>query len=360
MSPVKKEKKKVVFDEESKDDVDIEGFDKEEKVEDGPIQQTPKKKPMPQRRASTTVKVRTPGATPLTVANGDEAGVANKTPAIYEESPPHIMDHCYARPSSESLKRKHQEEFENQFANEHDYTRPRTPPPLHSTQKNLSNQQTLLKSQQPKSQLSTTPVARAKSIKPQNLYKSPSMAPPPKPAFKFPERNPREDFEILYRFLTKGVNIEDIKYFKMAYQAMLEKIEYSKLVNRTHWVDHTITDLPDPAIPPKKKRRGGRDEVNASEDYSKKHLTGSCRTEGYYKMDPREKARTKYHLQRAGAFDEAFNLRNLEGMVTKGPKTTSKGLSREQRSNQRRTLALLDDNFAGSKLLEFNQLKVSC
>ena len=68
----------------------------------------------------------------------------------------------------------------------------------------------------------------------------------------------------------------------------------------------------------------------------------------------------KYHLQREGAFDQAFNLRNLEGTVTKGPKTTSKGVSREQRSNQRRIKAILEnDNFAGSKLLEFNQLKVS-
>ena len=110
-----------------------------------------------------------------------------------------------------------------------------------------------------------------------------------------------------------------------------------------------------------RKRRGARGgEDNNTDDYSKKHISGSCRTEGYYKMDPREKARTKYHLQRAGALEQAFNLRNMEGMVTKGPKTTSKGLSREQRSNQRRTKAILEnDTFAGSKLLEFNQLKVS-
>ena len=114
-----------------------------------------------------------------------------------------------------------------------------------------------------------------------SLYKAPTAA----PAFKFSERSHEEEFAILYRFLTKGVNIEDIKYFKMAYQAMLEKIEYSRLVNRTHWVDHTITDLPDPATPPKKKRRGaagrGAGEDPQGEDFSKKHLTGSCRTEGY-------------------------------------------------------------------------------
>ena len=117
---------------------------------------------------------------------------------------------------------------------------------------------------------------------------------------------------------------------------------------------------PEPVPPPKKKRRGGRVAPDDTDYLLKKHITGSCRTEGYYKMDPQEKARTKYHLQREGAFDQAFNLRNLEGTVTKGPKTTSKGVSREQRSNQRRIKAILEnDNFAGSKLLEFNQLKVS-
>merc|ERR1719361_1974853 len=336
----------AIKDDEEKGDVDIEGFDKDEE-EDEEVEETPKKKPMPQRRASTTLKVRTPGATPL-VANGSE--VINQTPPIYEESPPHIMDHCYARPSSESLKRKHQE-FESQFSNEHDYTRPRTPPPPVQKQR-PHQQQTLLKNQQqPTSRIaaqSTTPVSRPKSSAISLLQ----------PAHKFPERAPREEFELCYRFLTKGVSLEDIKYFKMAYQAMLEKIEYSKLVNRTHWVDHTITDLPEPVPPPKKKRRGGRVAPDDTDYLLKKHITGSCRTEGYYKMDPQEKARTKYHLQREGAFDQAFNLRNLEGTVTKGPKTTSKGVSREQRSNQRRIKAILEnDNFAGSKLLEFNQLK---
>lgn len=342
------------------DDVDIEGLEKDD---DESMQSTPVKPKMPQRRASATIKVRTPGVPPptATLSNGEIASTLT-TPPIYEESPPHITDHCYARPSSESLKRKH-EEFENQFANEHDYTRPRTPPPPPSnSNQNKSTQpatqQTLLKSQQNK--LQSTPIARPKASA-KSMYKAPTVV--QTPAFKFSDRSHEEEFAILYRFLTKGVNIEDIKYFRMAYHAMLEKIEYSRLVNRTHWVDHTITDLPDPVTPPKKKRRGakGRDaEDPQGEDYSKKHLTGSCRTEGYYKMDPREKARTKYHLQRAGAFDQAFNLRNMEGMVTKGPKTTSKGVSREQRSNQRRTKAILGDDltFAGSKLLEFNQLKV--
>ena len=53
--------------------------------------------------------------------------------------------------------------------------------------------------------------------------------------------------------------------------------DVSKMLNYTTWVDHTVTDFPEP---PKKKRKF---------DFSKPHLTGSARTEGYYKMDPREK-----------------------------------------------------------------------
>ena len=75
-------------------------------------------------------------------------------------------------------------------------------------------------------------------------------------------------------------------------------------------------------------------------------------------MDPREKARTKYHLQRAGALDQAFNIRNMEGTVTKGPKITSQGLSREMRQQSRRQLAILGEEFGASDLLKFNQLKV--
>ena len=52
----------------------------------------------------------------------------------------------------------------------------------------------------------------------------------------------------------------------------------------------------------------------------------------------REKARTKYHLQRGGGPDQANagdKIANLEGSVTKARGQTSQGLSREARSQQR-------------------------
>lgn len=129
---------------------------------------------------------------------------------------------------------------------------------------------------------------------------------------------------------------------------MLERQDMSKMLNYTHWVDHTVTDIPNP---PAKKRR--KTEV----DYSKPHLTGSARTEGYYKMDPREKARTKYHLQR-GSAGETSGIVSHEGAVTKAKIQSAQSMSREARSTQRRQLAVLGDEATGSDLLKFNQLKV--
>ena len=78
---------------------------------------------------------------------------------------------------------------------------------------------------------------------------------------------------------------------------------------------NNLADIPDP---PKKRRR--------VDEFSRPHSSGSARTEGYYKMDPRynlivtvgfgtnlssfrEKMRTKYHFHRPGV--DAFNMAKL-------------------------------------------------
>ena len=107
-------------------------------------------------------------------------------------------------------------------------------------------------------------------------------------------------------------------------------------------------------LPPAKRRK-------SDNDFSRPHLTGSCRTEGYYKMDPREKRRTKYHLQRPEAYEalsQQYRFANTEGSVTKAKGATSQSQSREARNNQRRQLAVLGDEAVYSDLLKFNQLKV--
>ena len=47
--------------------------------------------------------------------------------------------------------------------------------------------------------------------------------------------------------------------------------------NDTHWVDHSITRIPDPG-PPKKSRRLSLLDT----DYIKPHSTGSARTQGNF------------------------------------------------------------------------------
>lgn len=102
-------------------------------------------------------------------------------------------------------------------------------------------------------------------------------------------------------------------------------------------------DIPDP---PAKRRR--------IDNFSKPHKTGSARSEGYYKMDPREKARTKYHFHRAGV--DAFNIAKLGTKEQQKPQKAI-SLSREARSENRRMLNALGDDCFDSNLLQFNTLK---
>ncbi|TRY70386.1 hypothetical protein TCAL_08908 [Tigriopus californicus] len=294
-----------------------------------------KKKPVPLRRAS----------------------ALTESVQIPEESPPHIMDHCYAKPHSaskeyeeEKSSDKESSQFESHFAMDHGYTRPRTPPG-HSPTK------TAVKVGKPAvPETVSTPAKTAPSAvklstpKSRTTSNSSSTAVPHVRARTFKTRDPKEQYELIYRFLTKGLDLEDIGYLKRSYETMLtdQDKKPNVWVNDTHWVDHTITDIPSPV----KKRR--------KDDFSRPHPTGSCRTEGYYKMDPREKLRTKYHLHRSEG--DAFTLQgtkiaNFEGSVTKGKLQTAQNLSREARSNQRRQLAILGDEAATSDLLKFNQLK---
>jgi len=245
-------------------------------------------------------------------------------------SPPHIMDHCYARRSRHSSSDTESAAASDRCGQgDHDYTKPRTPPSA-----------------------AVVPMVPEKEnsdalVKPRGRKSKPSSRPtlPVKPV-KFNPREHMESFQIIYKFLTDGIDSEDIMYLKRSYEMMLnEGLSQPNLawINDTHWVDHPITNIPDP--PPKKRRL---------DDFSVPHKSGSARTEGYYKMDPREKMRTKYHFHRTGV--DAFNIAKLG---TKDSQKAQKAisLSREARSQQRRMLNAFGEEFNDSELLKFNQLK---
>uniref|UniRef100_A0A4Y0BGX5 [histone H3]-lysine(4) N-trimethyltransferase n=1 Tax=Anopheles funestus TaxID=62324 RepID=A0A4Y0BGX5_ANOFN len=173
-----------------------------------------------------------------------------------------------------------------------------------------------------------------------------------------PKYRPRElanEMGLLFDFLTRGIDTEDIRYIRQSYELLLMDDANSYWLNATHWVDHCSTDrsfepallLPPPTKRRKKDKAGGGGSSLAD---IKLHRTGSARTEGYYKIDPREKAKYKYHhLKGTAAANHLSNL-ELAKAVTK-----MQGISREARSNQRRLLNAFGRT--ESELLKFNQLK---
>ena len=272
---------------------------------------------------------------------------------IPEESPPHIIDHCYARPyceeGMESPKPK-ENQFQDQVALDHGYTRPRTPP-AEQKKRALQEKQKVAEEEEadvavPASRTAGGRKTSAKAQKQQIVDETAPLKPIRGRTYK--ARTAQEQFEVLYKFLTKGLDLEDISYLKRSYHMMLNQNQAGQdknlyWLNDTHWVDHTVTEIPSP---PKSKRR-------RKDDFSRPHLTGSCRTEGYYKMDPREKLRTKYHLHRSGG-----GVENMFSQAQLAKLTKAHAMSREARSSQRRQLTVLGEDAIGSNLLSFNQLKV--
>ncbi|XP_012350033.1 histone-lysine N-methyltransferase SETD1 isoform X2 [Apis florea] len=175
------------------------------------------------------------------------------------------------------------------------------------------------------------------------------------PIVTYKERDLMSEMAILYEFLTRGIDAEDVEYLRRSYEALLADDSQGYWLNDTHWVDHPPTDIPSPA------KRRKRDELRL-------HTSGSARTEGYYKVDVREKAKHKHHyaqsIQRSNDVEDNNGSYASGDGTMNGPKNNTKALtgkmqalSREARSNQRRLLTAFGID-TDSDLLKFNQLKV--
>jgi hypothetical protein len=112
-------------------------------------------------------------------------------------SPPHIMDHCYARPASAKVPITLSGDSESDVPTttagqfDHDYTRPRTPPSA------------------------TKPAPRGRKPKLPAIINRPAL--PFKPV-KYKQRSNPDRFKIIYKFLTEGVDVEDVMYLKRSYE----------------------------------------------------------------------------------------------------------------------------------------------
>lgn len=162
------------------------------------------------------------------------------------------------------------------------------------------------------------------------------------PVSRYNKRANNEEYEVLCRFVTQGIDQEDVDYMRRAYSYLIQNdIPGTELLHQVHWVDHCATDLSFAPSPPKKRRR----ENDLPE--MKRHVTGCARTEGYYKIDSKDKAHYKYHHLRGGA----GHMDNSAKMAV----AKMQNASREARSNQRRLLTAF--GATESDLLKFNQLK---
>ena len=134
-------------------------------------------------------------------ATPQRAGAGSGTPVKVQHvvsSPPHIMDHCYARPAPRPTITLSDSDDDcvptapaGQF--DHDYTTPRTPP-----------------------------AARPQPA-PVQKHRAKQKPPPARPAlpFKPVKYKPRlgpEQFKVIYKFLTEGVDLEDVMYLKRSYE----------------------------------------------------------------------------------------------------------------------------------------------
>ncbi|XP_034565071.1 histone-lysine N-methyltransferase SETD1B-A isoform X3 [Notolabrus celidotus] len=158
---------------------------------------------------------------------------------------------------------------------------------------------------------------------------------PPLPYF-----TPRSEFEemtILYDIWNDGIDEEDVRLLKITYDKMLQQDNGNDWLNDTLWVNHPSTNIPGV----KKKRR---------DDGMRDHMTGCARSEGYYKIDKKDKI--KYLQSTKLQYEEP--PMDTQGMSIPAQVHASTRAGSERRSEQRR---LLSSFACDSDLLKFNQLK---
>uniref|UniRef100_H3BG97 SET domain containing 1B, histone lysine methyltransferase n=1 Tax=Latimeria chalumnae TaxID=7897 RepID=H3BG97_LATCH len=165
---------------------------------------------------------------------------------------------------------------------------------------------------------------------------SPEYSPP---RLEFKTRSEFEEMTILYDIWNEGIDEEDVQFLHITYDKMLQQDNGMDWLNDTLWVFHPSTNI---STPKKKKRDDGMRE----------HITGCARSEGYYKIDKKDKL--KYLNTCRSMADEP--PADTQGMSIPAQPYASSRAGSERRSEQRRLLS----SFTGScdsDLLKFNQLK---
>ncbi|CAH0595342.1 unnamed protein product [Chrysodeixis includens] len=250
------------------------------------------------------------------------------------------LDHSYCRPPPEHTERDRTERRpSNHLQHDHGYTWMAEPESVASPVEEPETKKDAKRPYKRKHEPKKLAEIQNKLYEPREADYDKVMF--PKVTFK--ARDLMAEMQVMYEFLTRGIDREDVEYLRRAYDALLAEDAHGYWLNDTHWVDHPPTDVC--YSPPKKKSKRHN---NIYEDLQG-HSSGSARTEGYYKMDARLKAKYKYHHGRSSA--AALHAHSDDKKASK-----MQLLSREARSNQRRLLTAFGTD-TDSDLLKFNQLK---
>ncbi|XP_051988257.1 histone-lysine N-methyltransferase SETD1A isoform X1 [Xyrauchen texanus] len=152
----------------------------------------------------------------------------------------------------------------------------------------------------------------------------------------YKNRSEFEQMTILYDIWNTGLDQEDMRLLMCTYEKLLQDDRGTDWLNDTHWVPHTITNIPNPRR--KKKAASGQ---------LREHVTGCARSEGYYAISRKEK---DVYLE----LDQPVTVQEVGDYDTAG----SNRLLSERRSEQRRLLSAIGTSAVmDSDLLKLNQLK---
>ncbi|XP_067683254.1 histone-lysine N-methyltransferase SETD1B-A-like [Haliotis asinina] len=177
-----------------------------------------------------------------------------------------------------------------------------------------------------------------------------SILPPPKPKVSFSPRSYEDERQKFFEMYHKGMDEEDIQYLKRTYEDLMSSDDpMFYWINDILWVDHPVTNIPDPS-PPKKRRK-------VDEAQHKTKISGCARTDGYYKLSMEEKA--QYLLHGANAKMQQKVADSINQTLAEQAKKNMVS-SREARSENRRlqtALSDFSDQMGMSDLFKFNQLK---
>ncbi|MGH0165576.1 UNVERIFIED_CONTAM: hypothetical protein FKN15_011292 [Acipenser sinensis] len=127
---------------------------------------------------------------------------------------------------------------------------------------------------------------------------------PPRPSFRL--RSDFEEMTILYDIWNDGIDEEDVRHLHITYDKMLQQDNGMDWLNDTLWVHHPHILSAIPSVKKKKRDDGMRD-----------HVTGCARSEGYYKIDKKDKI--KYLISSRPVTEETpEDTQPAEGAVPRG------------------------------------------